>query len=148
MKIVFTKLSHQMHRMEILRADGSRDLAELETPVFLLHDLTHFVVEDMLLYERGFWGMLAAGHALSTLGGKTNPLTEELRFVEKIVGPVQSAYMGRFPADFVATVTAHLGYPLPDGFAEQALKQIAVLDERWGSLLFGQPLELDWRLPA
>lgn len=144
MKISFTRLNSHSHELRVHRADGSSETATLETSVFFLHDLAHFVVEKMLDYRGGFWGMLAVGHALSELNGKTNPLTEKLRFIEKIVGPVQSAYMGHFPAAFVATATSHLSFPLPDGFAEAAIMRIGSLEHDWKALPFGGILELDW----
>ena len=144
MNITFTKLDRQRHALELRRADGSIERTVLESAVFFLHDLTHYVVERLLKYERGFWGMLAAGHALADLSGKANPLTNELRFIEKIVGPVQSAYMGHFPPNFVPTAIAHLDYSLPDRFAELALERLRALEREWTALPFGGQLKLEW----
>jgi hypothetical protein len=146
MYVSLTKLDHNHHRVRVVRDSGIAGEIVLETAVFFLHDLTHFVVEQLLGYRRGFWGMLAAGHSLAELGGKANPLTEQLRFIEKIVGPVQSAYMGHFEASFIPMAIAHLDFPLPDRFAERALEGITELERCWNELLFGKTLELEWSI--
>jgi hypothetical protein len=46
---------------------------ELETRSCLLHDLTHFAVEEAAGITRGFWGSLAAGVGFDDLAGRTGP---------------------------------------------------------------------------
>lgn len=45
MRIAFTKLTQDRHRLEIRREDGSTESVELETRSYLLHDLGHYAVE-------------------------------------------------------------------------------------------------------
>ena len=45
MKISFTKLSDERHRVAVTRDDGSTDSVEPDTRSFLRHVLSHFAVE-------------------------------------------------------------------------------------------------------
>lgn len=55
---------------------------------FALHDLTHFAVETVLRYRRGFFGLIAEGWDMedTTGKGKRGPLPPEAIEVETIVG--------------------------------------------------------------
>ncbi|MGH9558620.1 MAG: hypothetical protein ACRD30_05220 [Bryobacteraceae bacterium] len=55
---------------------------------FALHDLTHFAVETILGYRRGFFGLVSEGWAVEDTTGKgaRGPLPEEAAAVERIVG--------------------------------------------------------------
>ena len=61
MHVLLTKLSDLKHRVEVIRNDGTRDKAELETRSFLVHDLVHYAVEAIAGMTWGFFGTLAAG---------------------------------------------------------------------------------------
>jgi hypothetical protein len=53
------------------RADGTATWERKEEPnawFFVAHDLTHFAVETILGYRRGFYGLVAEGWALSDFG--------------------------------------------------------------------------------
>lgn len=90
MKIEIKKNIQFQCEYTITRKDKSIDLTILETKTYFLHDICHFVVEKNLQYSKGFWGMLSQGHSFKEQIGKDNPQTNELRFIEQIVGPVQS----------------------------------------------------------
>jgi hypothetical protein len=55
---------------------------------FALHDLTHYSVETVLGYSRGFFGLIAAGWDLDDVTGKgaRGPLPPEAVEVERVVG--------------------------------------------------------------
>src|ERR1700733_6609574 len=55
---------------------------------FAAHDLTHFAVETVLGYRRGFFGLIAEGWEVEDTTGKgaRGPIPEEAGEVEKIVG--------------------------------------------------------------
>jgi hypothetical protein len=97
MRIGLTRLTPDRHRFEVLRADGSRDVADLETRSYLVHDLTHFTVEKVLRLQHAFFGSLAAGTTLAELNDRSRPWPEgsELARAESIVGPMQSHLSGR-----------------------------------------------------
>jgi hypothetical protein len=57
-----------------------------------LHDLTHFAVETVLRYRRGFFGLIAEGWDIedTTGKGKRGPLPPEATEVEAMVGVFDS----------------------------------------------------------
>ena len=153
MQIEFTKKDSDTHFLRVRRADGSEASAELHTKTYLLHDLCHFGVEKQLRYEKGFWGMLAAGHAFDQLNGKQNSLTNELRFIEKIVGPVQSIVSGHLAAGDFAMSTSYLESDAARNLdVEQVVEMIQDLLRKWNRLPFGQSLilqfEYTWEIPC
>ena len=56
--IKFTNVSPTRHRFEMIREDGSREQADLETKTFLFHDLLHFAVESEAFLADSFYGKL------------------------------------------------------------------------------------------
>lgn len=48
--------------IEITRADGTRCDARFPKKGPVPHDAVHYLVEDALALESGFWGLVAAGH--------------------------------------------------------------------------------------
>jgi hypothetical protein len=73
------------------RADGSvtwqRQEGQFGT-FFPLHDLTHYCVESVIGFRRGFYGLLAEGWDISDFAksGARGPIPGEARLVETIVG--------------------------------------------------------------
>lgn len=59
---------------------------------FALHDLTHFAVETVLGFRRGFFGLIAEGWEIEDTTGKGSrgPLPEEAALAECIVGTLDS----------------------------------------------------------
>ena len=95
MRIVWTKLTGERHAFEVIRDDGSRDRAELETRSLLLHDLVHYAVEAEAGLQHAFYGKLAAGTELAELGaGPFPPDDTELALAEALTGPMQSVFRG------------------------------------------------------
>ncbi len=76
--------------LRCIRQDGSATWQKQERHAahFALHDLTHFAVETVLGYRRGFFGLVAEVWDLedTTGKGKRGPLPDEATEVEKIVG--------------------------------------------------------------
>lgn len=146
MKIEIQKKTPYQCVYSLTRADKNLEVIALDTKTYLLHDLCHYVVEKHLKYADGFWGSLAGGAAFKELFGKENPQTEGLRFIEKIVGPVQSVYWGHIPPkDFEACIS-HLQFPVPKDFAAVCRAEIASLMQTWEALPVGGQLTLDWNL--
>jgi len=65
MRILLRKISDSKHRLEIVRADGSRDGVELASRSFLVHDFLHYAVETRAGLTASFWGALASGKSFS-----------------------------------------------------------------------------------
>lgn len=77
--------------LRCIRDDGSvtwQKQTERHAAYFALHDLTHFAVESVLSYRRGFFGLLSEGWDLDDTTGKgaKGPLPAEAGEVEGIVG--------------------------------------------------------------
>ena len=145
MKITFTKINHGSHTVHIKRNDGSEASVILDTPTYFFHDICHYAVEKTLHFADGFWGMLNKGYGFEELSGKENQLTVALRYIECIVGPVQSVAQGYMPADFFPTAIAYLE-PEFDAIVilQECLLHIKQLQQSWQKLAYGETLILDF----
>jgi hypothetical protein len=82
MEVVFTKTNSYKHSSVALRDDGVR----LAVPGYgpskpIPHDMIHFVAEDELKIDYGFWGCVAAGavyKGMSVLDGKSRHDSEKI----------------------------------------------------------------------
>lgn len=144
MKIIASKVSGFLFRYSIYRDNGQSETIELDTKTYFLHDICHFVIEKKLHIRKGFWGMLADGYAFNALSGKDNPQTIDLRFIEQIVGPIQSVYMGHFDKEELGAYIEHLNFPVKSEDLEYCLHNISRIMEKWDSLAVGEELELEW----
>ncbi len=146
MKIELNKKSEYRCEYVVSRKDNSTEVITLDIKTYFLHDITHFVVEKELGFHKGFWGMLSKGYSFDELFGKDNPKTEELRFVEQIVGPVQSVVSGHIPlSDFEKSID-HLNYNFPETNLHIILSEISSIIDSWKRLEIGQKLILNWDL--
>lgn len=145
MKIVITKTTIYKCGYTVTRSGGSVDQISLETKTYLLHDICHYVVEKNLGYSTGFWGMLAKGYSFGELLGKDNPLTAELRFIEQLVGPVQSVFSGNIPKEKFGMFIQHIDFKMPENMLDNCLTEIDTLMKQWQQLAIGQQLVLEWR---
>ena len=141
MKITFTKINHGSHTVHIKRNDGSEASVILDTPTYFFHDICHYAVEKTLHFADGFWGMLNKGYGFEELSGKENQLTVALRYIECIVGPVQSVAQGFMPADFFPTAISYLA-PAFDATAllQESLRCIKQVQQSWDKLAFNNYL--------
>jgi len=135
-----------MYQVEYIltRKDTSVERIILETKTYLVHDVCHYVVEKKLDYYKGFWGMLSQGYSFNELFGKDNLLTTELRFIEQVVGPVQSTYLGNIPKQKFEMFLQHIDFNIPAGFLEICLTEIARIMKSWEQLSVGEQLILEW----
>ncbi len=76
------------HTLACTRADGSVTVQHNRHDVFPPHDLTHFAVESVLGFRRGFYGLVAEGWDLADFGTPwpRGPLPPDLDPAEQIVG--------------------------------------------------------------
>ena len=144
MEIFLKKTTKDQCEYKIIRSDKSTELISLDMKTYFVHDITHFVVEKNLGYSKGFWGMLSNGYAFNELFGKENPLTAELRFIEKVVGPVQSVFLGYIPTQHFPMYLSHLNFDFKEGLLETCIAEIKSILEEWEQLKFGQMLSLEW----
>lgn len=144
MKIEIIKKSRYQCEYTISRNDGSVEVITLDTKTYLLHDISHFVVEKTLGFKSGFWGMLSQGHSFKELFVKDNPETGELRFVEQVVGPVQSVVSGHIPlCDFGKSIE-HLDFKIPENNLGHILNEIRGIMDDWKRVEVGERFTLKW----
>lgn len=146
MKIEIKKKTQYQCEYTIKRKDKSVELIALETKTYFLHDMCHYVVEKNLQYSKGFWGLLSLGHSFKELFGKDNPQTTELRFIEQIVGPVQSVYWGHIPKQNFEEHISHLDFTVTENILTSCLTEINSIIENWQQLPVGQQLTLEWKI--
>ena len=146
MKIELKKITNYQCEYTLTRDDQSLERITLETKTFLLHDICHFAVENNLEYKKGFWGMLSQGYTFSELFGKNNPQTEELRFIEQVVGPIQSVYSGHILKQDFEQYIKHLNFTMTENILERCLADIRAIIEKWEQLAVEQQLILEFNL--
>jgi len=147
MQIELLKLDRNSHRVTIKNEGSTLDSVVLDTKTYFLHDLCHYCVEQELNYEKGFWGMIALGYKMSELTGKQNVLTEESRFIEKIVGPVQSIVSGHLPLQKFTEHTAYLDSALADALpVEEVVGQVNTLLKQWQGLAYSKSMVLNFEI--
>ena len=155
MIVVFHKDSHERHRLECVRADGSVTSATLETRSLLRHDITHFLVESKARLARSFYGLVSSGLALEKRDGeKADPMTpfanEEVEVTEMVVAVLQGAL--RDEAEAGAThrqivqllTTKELSVPtyLTEEFVAALLPEYRFFMKRWNALRTGESIRL------
>lgn len=70
MKVRFTKTTPTHHLFEIVRNDGSREEALIETKSFMPHDLIHLAYESTAGLKESFFGKLASGTTFAEFGDR------------------------------------------------------------------------------
>jgi len=156
MRIRLTKLNDERHVLEIERDDHLRERVELETRSTLLHDLTHFAVEEAAAIDQGFFGSLAAGKTLAELSGRSgdapSPYTGVLLEVERTVAVLQRmTRTGESPAAAHERITAMLAVQSeqpPAWFTLELVRrvqeQMRRLVGQWRATPYGSAMELVW----
>ena len=141
MKILFTKLSDEEHRVQIYRKDDSTDETTLVSRSFLLHDFAHFAAEEQIGLRNGVWGLIAQGASLDGTGIRG----PEAQLAEAIAGPLQILF--RDDAE-LEKFEKTLAYLLPDRDCAELAKQIRErgrhLKGHWRATPFGETMEIEW----
>lgn len=137
------------------RQSGSRG------PVFPIHDLTHYAVETVLGYERGFYGLLAAGWEFGDFSAPWphGPIPCEAREAELVVGLFETER--RMGGGWSAIELREQGktYAAAQKPGRQRIEMPALADEqvekihalqkdvlgRWSATKVGETLELVFR---
>jgi hypothetical protein len=140
------------------RADGSvtwqRQDGQLGQ-VFPMHDLTHYCVESVIGFRRGFYGLLAEGWDISDFGkvGARGPIPEEARLVEMIVGyfdleqrtgilGAADEYNERIITTCADNKVPGTSFRLTDEHVARVRARRADLFARWRALASGDTLEV------
>ena len=122
-----------------------------------MHDMTHYCVESVLGFDRGFYGLLAEGWDISDFGKPENKGLDfsEAGLVEVVVGMFDLERMSGERGDAedlaakIASYYESRGRPCPDITVTQAhIDQIralrARLFEQWRGLPAGESMELEF----
>ena len=155
MDILLTKLTNDRHRLDIVRRDGSRESATLETRSYLLHDLLHLAVETEAGLNSGFWGCLARGRTLADMNDRSGQAmgdaSAELLAVEQIVGVLTSAAKGAPASEVLAALvrwTEAEGRALPpwldSSFIMRVQARLRTLMGHWRGTGHGQTMTVEW----
>jgi hypothetical protein len=151
MRIRLTRLDDRRHVLEIERADGSRERAELETRSTLRHDLTHLALEEAAGLDDGFFGALAAGRTLAELSGDAIYSGRRLaieRAVAVLQGMTREATDPRAVYTRVVESLAIQGETPPEWFTAELVvavhARLRALLGRWGATPYGGVMELTW----
>jgi hypothetical protein len=155
MEIRLTRLTDDRHRLEIVRADGSREDATLETRSYLLHDLLHLAVEAEARLETGFWGCLAAGKTLADMNDRSGRAMQEysgdMATVEQAVGALTSAAKGVDAATVMAGLQRWLDAQekapppwLDQAFIVRVQERMRGLMGHWRATRHGQTMTVSW----
>lgn len=152
--------------IEIRREDGSvaREQVPHKGPV--AHDLVHFAVESELAIGRGFWGLVAAGHAPQEIGMMAkaaghasakradlpDPEFVQAIQVERIVESFEAEYWSHGADNDSLRAMAEAGceqslVPCPvltDAAIDRTRARLSDLARRWAELGIGETLSLEW----
>jgi hypothetical protein len=149
MRIRFTR-THGGNRLTCTRRDGSFTQGDVG-PSLPAHDLAHYVVEQELRLDQGFFGLIAEGRTITELGDRTviRTLPREALVAEVVTRTLQGLHNGAVAqSDFITAVEAELGQR-PKGLDEAAIDRMhaayITFLNAWESVAEGASLELRWR---
>jgi len=98
LRIRFTKRQDGAVVLQCVRRDGSAtwERHDKQAVFFSFHDLSHFAVETVLGFRRGFYGLIAEGWDIpdTTGKGKRGKLPSESILVEHVVGLLDRERVG------------------------------------------------------
>lgn len=150
LKIAFTRLDPQRHRVSIVRPDGSAESRDLETRSFLLHDLIHYAVESEAGVRTGFYGTLAAGAGFAA----SEPLDGDRLVIEQIVGAFTGALKETpppAPESLVAAVSAFIAATggraptwLTTDYVVAVRRRLREVEGTWRATPFGETMQLEF----
>jgi hypothetical protein len=131
--------------------------------VFPAHDLTHYVVETVMGFREGFFGLLAAGWEISDFAAPfpRGPIPYEARATELLVGLMQmeqrhgrewtAADIREEAVRYAAAQKTNTKVSLPE-FTDDHLARIRAMRrdvfEKWAAIPPGEALELDFPAQA
>ena len=144
------------HTLACTRADGSVTVQHNRQDFFPPHDLTHYAVESVLGYRRGFYGLVASGWDLGDFGSADarGGLPSEVDPAELIVGQLDLERGTGVPVDAAqlnALITDWYGRNAPDQSAPESVSESDLsvirrmcldLHARWRTLEPGNAIEL------
>ncbi len=144
MEIIFTKISDDEHRVNIIRHDHSEEEIILNSRSFLHHDFAHLAIELELPLASAYWGSVAAG---ATLDGKT--LTgKEIIIAESLAGPFQTLIRNNDGIDAYQAILDNIQPSLSSReLAESIHERVRQLLGKWRATAYGKTMCIEWTEP-
>jgi hypothetical protein len=168
-EITFTKTGGRTYEIVARRDDGvTLRVRTPDKPASLPHDFAHYLVERTLNFERGFWGLIAAGAVFGTVqvvSGRQPPHAAERSdaliketYKEQAAAELYVAVMQgvaregkerdyRLVCSRLDEVWRPFRRPRPHVTAEDALRVCRALreaEERWLALPVGESVTVSW----
>jgi hypothetical protein len=170
LEITFAKKGLRDYQVVVRRDDGVLlNVQSFDRPIRLPHDMAHFVVENELRLEHGFWGMLAAGVLFSNIrvaAGRVRPRARErYRSVLKEAGqdPIEAEVLvsvmlniadERADEDWRKVQTrldevwkprkSQRG-PINHDEVRRVCRELRIAEKQWRALSVGQSITVVWR---
>lgn len=155
MQIQFTKNSDKPHLIVYRRNDGSETWMHA-SEFFVLHDLSHFVLESELGYTDAFYGMLNKGmnpgdfenretrqHAGMSLQASHAENLANLFLIEQVQGEFEN-FIAVAGDAWKTSFGNHVQPPLPEGHVVSIRKQLQQKLAAWKELEIGNTLILSF----
>jgi hypothetical protein len=157
LRIRFTKRADGAVVLQCVRRDGSAtwERHDKQGVFFSFHDLSHFAVETVLGFRKGFYGLIADGWdiAETTGKGKRGKLPSESILVEHVVGlldrervggasPLSAAEFNAQVAEFVANDQLDATRVLSEVELMAVRQRIQALQNQWADVPPGSSFEL------
>ncbi len=167
MQILVTK-GERADWIEARRDDGTVERENVPHKGPVAHDLVHFAVETELAMDRGFWGLIAAGHAPQQIveiaksaghasakrASMPDPHFVQAIQVERIVESFEAeSWSGGADNDSLRAMAeagcdqSLVSCPLlSDTAIDRIRARLSGLADHWSTLAAGETLTLDWPL--
>jgi len=157
LRIRFTKRANGAVILQCVRRDGSAtwERHDKQGVFFSFHDLSHFAVEKVLGFRKGFYGLIADGWDIAETTGKgeRGKLPSESILVEHVVGlldreriggasPLSAAEFNAQVAEFVANDQLDATRILSEVELMAVRQRIQSLQSQWAEVPPGSSFEL------
>lgn len=153
MRIQLTKGKDDKDSLSCFRNDGSSTTTELG-PGSAYHELSHYVVETIMDYHQGFFGMLASGRDIAEFDMQNEErsfqIPREGYYAEFLASLIQgSVGSGNVDPEYVEMLrkgAENMNLPFPEipdpKLLDQMRLQAAALIHEWNILLPGESMEV------
>ena len=157
LRIRFTKRTDGAVVLQCVRRDDSAtwERHDRQAVFFSFHDLSHFAVETVLGFRKGFYGLIADGWDIAdTTGkGKRGKLPSESILVEHVVGlldrervggaaPLSAAEFNAQVEQFVVNDHLDASRTFSDAELAAVRQRIKALQSQWAEVPSGSSFEL------
>ncbi|MCG9127368.1 hypothetical protein JT359_07160 [Candidatus Poribacteria bacterium] len=141
------RYKHKPDTLTCIRDDGSVTWTHIY-PAFVLHDLSHYVVEKTLGFKDAFLGLVSKGYNIPEFSlpksNRSFEIPDEAISVEPIVALLQMEHWDSFPEKLINIESAELPPHITFEQIDNMRKKLNELVQQWEDLLPGETLELEY----